>query len=594
MARVLYGSEITALKGSIGGITFHRNSSGNIARGKSHQINRRTALQYDAKVLFSQVRSSWSALSMANQALWNAFAVAHTKSNYFGEIKTLTGYNWFLSVNSNALLTGNSLLSAPPGYVLPTSPSVFSVICSSSELIVNFSTPDDHTSAYLFVYATPPTRGSSVVDRRNLRLITILAPGTLQSYDIKSAYLAAFGITAMPSSLDETAKVLVSISKVSSTSFIATAFTSSLANINVFTLFTIGTGFNGYVMCIGVQSTGKLIVVGLFSSYNGTDCNCICRLNTNGSLDTSFVIGTGPDLPIYGLLINSDDSLFIYGQFHQYDGHWAYHIALIADDGGYVTAFDSTIGANADIVNACAGPASSIYVVGYFTTWGGASHVKIVQLELDGTVTPSWSSGTGFNSNVSFIKWLATGYLYACGSFTAYDSNPALSIIRLYDDGTYDDTFDSSSGFNAAVESFCVDSSENVYCVGGFTAYGANPCAHAAKVNSLGIFQSSFNIGTGFNSIPLYINFDYIGRLLVCGYFTAYNGTSVKYSVRVFVTGAIDASYQQLVVFNDVIYRLAFNAYNSIFLVGGFTSSGVPTYNRICKLTYLGQSATTH
>ena len=42
---------------------------------------------------------------------------------------------------------------------------------------------------------------------------------------------------------------------------------------------TIGSGFNNYVRSIAIQSDGKLILGGNFTSYNGTSANRIIRLN---------------------------------------------------------------------------------------------------------------------------------------------------------------------------------------------------------------------------------------------------------------------------------------------------------------------------
>jgi len=57
--------------------------------------------------------------------------------------------------------------------------------------------------------------------------------------------------------------------------------------------FTIGTGFSNNVFDLKIQDDGKIIVIGQFNSYNGTSCNGIIRLNPDGSIDSGFTIGTG-------------------------------------------------------------------------------------------------------------------------------------------------------------------------------------------------------------------------------------------------------------------------------------------------------------
>jgi len=46
-------------------------------------------------------------------------------------------------------------------------------------------------------------------------------------------------------------------------------------------------------MATAVQPDGKILAGGWFKSYKGTLQNHITRLNTDGSIDTSFNIGSG-------------------------------------------------------------------------------------------------------------------------------------------------------------------------------------------------------------------------------------------------------------------------------------------------------------
>ena len=50
-----------------------------------------------------------------------------------------------------------------------------------------------------------------------------------------------------------------------------------------------GAGFNGTIYSMALRNDGKILVGGLFTSYNGSTCKRICCLNTDGSLNTDFV-----------------------------------------------------------------------------------------------------------------------------------------------------------------------------------------------------------------------------------------------------------------------------------------------------------------
>ncbi len=63
------------------------------------------------------------------------------------------------------------------------------------------------------------------------------------------------------------------------------------------------------VQTVAVQSDGKVVIGGLFTSYNGTSRNYIARINADGSLDTSFNRGTGTNGWVYTTALQSDGSI---------------------------------------------------------------------------------------------------------------------------------------------------------------------------------------------------------------------------------------------------------------------------------------------
>jgi hypothetical protein len=50
---------------------------------------------------------------------------------------------------------------------------------------------------------------------------------------------------------------------------------------------------NGDIMAIAIQPDGKPLVGGAFTTYAGMSRHHIARLNADGSLDTSFKVGSG-------------------------------------------------------------------------------------------------------------------------------------------------------------------------------------------------------------------------------------------------------------------------------------------------------------
>lgn len=102
----------------------------------------------------------------------------------------------------------------------------------------------------------------------------------------------------------------------------------------------IGTGFNGIVNGAFILSSGKILVVGDFISFNGTLANSVVRLNSDGTIDNSFAIGVGPNDAVNCVNVASDGRIFIGGAFTEIDGDPVYSFAILSQNGTYLPSFE--------------------------------------------------------------------------------------------------------------------------------------------------------------------------------------------------------------------------------------------------------------
>lgn len=116
MAKVIYSPIVTELNGSIGGMTFQNNGSGSIARLKPKKAKTNTQNQRNQQPRLKEIQSQWQQLSLENKQLWNEFASINKKIGLNGQEKTLTGYQWFLTINQNRALFNDDYLLVPPEY----------------------------------------------------------------------------------------------------------------------------------------------------------------------------------------------------------------------------------------------------------------------------------------------------------------------------------------------------------------------------------------------------------------------------------------------------------------------------------------------
>jgi uncharacterized delta-60 repeat protein len=84
-------------------------------------------------------------------------------------------------------------------------------------------------------------------------------------------------------------------------------------------------GPNNTVLATVIQTDGKIIIGGRFTKYNNNTANRIARLNEDGSIDTTFKVGSGADEEVSQIKVLSSGKIMIGGKFKMIDGksHWA-------------------------------------------------------------------------------------------------------------------------------------------------------------------------------------------------------------------------------------------------------------------------------
>lgn len=195
MARVQYGSIITDMIGSIGGLTFQHNRSGKIVRQKPTGRKLVTFAQNARIHEFQTLVDLWSALSQTNKNLWNTWADTYTFYNNWGEEKALNGYNWFMSINGFLQLVGETLKTAPGSYATPLAVPEYTPLFQYDEVSFEFTSSFDHSDHYLLVWTTSPIRNNNPNIRGALRLTDIVAPGTDTIVDITSEWQSTHGLS---------------------------------------------------------------------------------------------------------------------------------------------------------------------------------------------------------------------------------------------------------------------------------------------------------------------------------------------------------------------------------------------------------------
>ena len=350
------------------------------------------------------------------------------------------------------------------------------------------------------------------------------------------------------------------------------------------TTFITGTGFNSTVRSIVVQTDGKILVEGHFTTYNGVTENRIIRLNPDGTKDTSFITGIGFNDAVTSITVQTDGKILVGGSFTAYNGVADKYIIRLNADGTKDTSFMTGTGFNGTVASTAVQTDGKILVGGDFTSYNGLTENRIIRLNADGTKDTSFTTGTEFNDRVLSIAIQTDGKILVVGSFTAYNGVTENRIIRLNSGGAKDTTFTTGTGLNNGVNSITLQTDGKILLGGAFTAYNGVTENYIIRLNSSGTKDTTFTTGTGFSGTVISTAVQTDGKILVGGLFTSYNGVTENRIIRLNSNGTRHITFTTGTGFNHWVYSIAVQTDGKILLGGSFTAYNGITENRIIRL----------
>lgn len=289
------------------------------------------------------------------------------------------------------------------------------------------------------------------------------------------------------------------------------------------------------------QSDGKILIGGNFATYKGVNKNNFARINSDGSLDTTFTCVF--DGTVYTIDLQTDGKILVGGDFTNYYATSggvavpANRIIRLNTNGTIDTTFwaGNSSGANFGFTTGYTNDikviTDGILVGGNFTNYNynGTTYTapRIIKLNFDGTRNSTFATNIslGFQDD-SVIKIVvqSDGKIILGGGFTLFNGNNKNRILRLNSNGTLDGTFTGSVSMgldpNCYVKSIAIQSDGNIIIGGRFTS----PANYIARLSSTGTYDNTFSASTNdvVSSILIYST-----KIILGGYFTTYNGVSV-------------------------------------------------------------------
>jgi uncharacterized delta-60 repeat protein len=344
--------------------------------------------------------------------------------------------------------------------------------------------------------------------------------------------------------------------------------------------FDPGTGANNTVRTIAIQTDGKTIIAGDFTSFNGTSRNRIARLNVDGSLDADFDPGTGADNIIRTIAIQTDGKIIIGGSFTTYNGIASNRLARLNADGSLDNTFAIGSGVNNAVFKSFIQLNGKIIIVGLFNSYNGTGRIRIARLNADGSLDNTFNPGLGPNNNMHTTFAQPDGKIIIGGNFTSYNGTSRNRIARVNADGSLDATFDPGTGVNSIVHTIFLQPDGKIIIGGDFTEYNGTVRNRIARLNADGSLDATFthSANAGVSEIAMQPD----GRIIIVGSFTNFNGNTRQRIARVNADGSLDATISSGT--NNAISGVALQPDGKIIIGGQFINFGGTARNRVARI----------
>jgi uncharacterized delta-60 repeat protein len=323
------------------------------------------------------------------------------------------------------------------------------------------------------------------------------------------------------------------------------------------------TGFNapamnGDVFTLALQAGGQILAGGNFTAVGTVPEGNFARLNTDGTLDNTFLTGagySGANGSVLSIASQTDGSVLLGGSFSSVDGTHRNFIARVKADGSLDTSFNPGSGAD-NIVNALAetfiGGVRRVYIGGSFGNVNGISSPGVARLKADnsdanndGLPDTSFLVGSGADGSVLALAVYPTNSIYAGkvligGTFTHFNGIAVNRFARLNSDGSFDTNFNAGLGLGAGdvVRALAIQLDGRVLVGGSFTNFNNVLVGHVVRLNTDGTLDTNFvaNTSDSVESIALQAN----NRIVLAGQFTQANGVTRNHITRLMPNGATD------------------------------------------------------
>ncbi|MDQ0641475.1 hypothetical protein QF042_005040 [Pedobacter sp. W3I1] len=274
-------------------------------------------------------------------------------------------------------------------------------------------------------------------------------------------------------------------------------------------------GTNGYINRVYAHQ-GKILATGDFRYYvkrtydkfnydfsrdtvilDSTEIRQVLRFNLDGSLDKTFRFNTTTNKGKESGNGNIDsymhtdaeklEKLVVFGSFNTFDGQPANRIVRLNPDGNIDPSFTPGSGADNTISSCTYNATTKKYVItGIFSQYNGKPAFGIAVLNDNGTLDETFASKSFEGGFPGFAKQLNNGLIVVSGNFIKYNNVTRNGFMVLTPTGTLAKGYNSTGPFNGGlsdvIETKSADGKKALLLIGEFYRFDNLPLYHIIRV----------------------------------------------------------------------------------------------------------------
>lgn len=360
--------------------------------------------------------------------------------------------------------------------------------------------------------------------------------------------------------------------------------------------------FTGGLYVAKIQLDGKILLGGQTLVLNNKEFGILARLNSDGTIDSSFHIGWYMKYSISDIRdieLQEDGKIWINGFFTNYDSTGRNNLVRLN--------YDGTVDASCAITNtgfqqiALQPDGKLLGIGGLGNRFNGTKIPGLIRLNLDGTrdsLFPEVFTSLSRASYFADLVVLADGKILLSGALNE-DLRPNgyrfVTNLLCFDlSGKLDSSFVPGFGMTNESYNILVYDNHNIFLTGAFTTYQLNGRNGLVKIDNKGNIDSTFYTGYGFNGEGPYCIINQISSAennsyYIGGYFTRYKGISNNFIIKILSDGQIDPSFKAGTNLTSQVDDIIIQSDGKIIVLGFSTHFKYDTVSQIVRLLPTGE-----